>query len=154
MAYVSRAVRPAAFLARFRAATVETSSGLRLRVKGVDRKTVEVLRAAHRAGLHASAALPFLLGLLVEDGRGRPLRATTLERLPTSDQGRLLSAVMKKNAAIFGVATMRKATDPAELPVAPAARLGEIARTFIDSYLAVDEMVGAQIITALRSSSA
>lgn len=132
------------FLAQFRTAVVETSCGP-CRIKRIDGRAAESLHEARYSGLDVAAALPLLFGLLVEDDCGRPLQGANLARLSIEDRKRLLAALIERNAAIFGISTVR----------GPAQRdLDDAARAFIDSYLDVDDMVGAEIVAAMRASNA
>jgi hypothetical protein len=143
----------AALLAQLGAVAVETSLG-RCRVKRLDGCAAETLHGARRGGLCAATALPVLFGLAVVDGGRRPLQGTRLTQLTVRDRGLLLARIIERNATIFGFPVAPAGLNLARLPDLPAAALDDIALAFVDRYLDVDDMVGAEIVSAMRSSNA
>jgi hypothetical protein len=113
-----------------RLALVETPSGRKFRVKRIDAQTVEALRCGRRGN-----ALPLLFSLLV---------VSDLPEIPPDDRQHLLATIISGNASIYGIPTATGAP--------PAASLEERAEAFIESYLAIDELVSAEILMASRSS--
>lgn len=148
-----RGRRLSAFLTQFGSVTVETSSR-RLRVRRIDGRAVDALHEARRSGLCAATALPLLFGLLVVDACGRPVQGDAFAQLTTRDRGLLLARIIERNATIFGLSTVRGVVDPARLPDMAEAGIADAAKTFLDRYLDVDDVVSAQIIAATRSSNA
>lgn len=139
---------------KHRAGDVEVSSGRRFHVKRLGRNAVEALSCIRLQGTGRERALPLLFSLLVEDDNGRPLLGAAFVALPIEDRRLLLTALIERNRSIFGIPTAGHATDLLRLRSATAAELDDIAWTFINNYLNVDDILVSEMIVAMRSSSA
>jgi hypothetical protein len=102
-------------------------------MKRIDAQVIAALRRA-RSG----SVLPLLFSLLIE---------ADLTEIPLDDRRYLLTTIIRGNASIYGIPTANGTTRT-------TAALEEQASAFIGSYLAIEEMVGTQILAATRSANA
>ncbi len=137
-----------------RAGDVEVSSGRWFHVKRFNRSAVETLRNARLQGAGPERVLTLLFLLLAEDDGGRPLRGAAFVSLSIEDRRLLLTALIERNRSIFGIPTVGDVTDFLRLRSAVAIELDDIAWTFIDNYLNIENIITSEMIVAMRSSNA
>ncbi len=137
-----------------RAGDVEVSSGRWFHVKRFNRSAVETLRNARLQGAGPERVLTLLISLLAEDDGGRPLLGAAFVSLSIEDRRLLLTALIERNRSIFGIPTVGDVSDFPRLKSAAATELADIAWTFTNDYLNIENIVASEMIVALRSSNA